>query len=126
MFRAARAAFGHVPPFLVPAHPIAGTEHSGVEASFASLFEARRVILTPGDATAPAAVDRVEAMWCATGAETDRMKPDRHDEVLASVSHLPHLLAYVLVDLVASGTGDPLRYAAGDFATSAASHPPTP
>lgn len=126
VFRAARAAFGRVPPFLVPAHPIAGTEHSGVEASLASLFEGRRVILTPGDAAAPAAVDRVEAMWRATGAETDRMEPDRHDEVLASVSHLPHLLAYVLVDLVASGTGDPLRYAAGgfrDFSRIASSDP---
>ncbi|MCY4454625.1 MAG: prephenate dehydrogenase/arogenate dehydrogenase family protein [Immundisolibacterales bacterium] len=126
VFRAARAAFGRVPPFLVPAHPIAGTEHSGVEASFASLFEGRRVILTPGDAAAPAAVDRVEAMWRAAGAETDRMAPDRHDEVLASVSHLPHLLAYVLVDLVASGSGDPLRYAAGgfrDFSRIASSDP---
>ena len=126
VFRAARGAFGRIPPFLVPAHPIAGTEHSGVDASFASLFEDRRVILTPGASADPAAVERVDAMWRVTGAETDRMDPARHDEILASVSHLPHLLAYVLVDLVASGPGDPLRYAAGgfrDFSRIASSDP---
>jgi len=126
VFRAARAAFGAVPAFLVPAHPIAGTEHSGVDASFESLFDGRRVILTPGDAADPAAVERVEAMWRAAGAETDRMDAVRHDEILASVSHLPHLLAYVLVDLVATGPGDCFRYAAGgfrDFSRVASSDP---
>ena len=126
VFRAARAAFGRIPPFLVPAHPIAGTEHSGVDASFASLFDGRRVILTPGDTADPAAVDRVESMWRAAGAEVDRMDAARHDEILASVSHLPHLLAYVLVDLVASGPHDCFRYAAGgfrDFSRVASSDP---
>ena len=124
VFRAAQAAFGAVPAFLVPAHPIAGTEHSGVDASFESLFDGRRVILTPGDAADPAAVDRVDAMWRAAGAETDRMDAARHDEILASVSHLPHLLAYVLV------TSSPPRRATAsgtrraDFGTSAASRPP--
>ena len=113
--RAARAAFGRVPPYLVPAHPIAGTEHSGVEASFASLFDGRRVIVTPGEATDPAAVERVEGMWRAAGAEVDRMDPARHDRILASVSHLPHLLAYVLVDLVAASSRECFRYAAGGF-----------
>ena len=126
VFRAARAAFGRVLPGLVPAHPIAGTEHSGVEASFASLFDGRRVIVTPGDGADPAAVDRVEAMWRAAGAETDRMAAARHDEILASVSHLPHLLAYALVDLVAADPGDCFRYAAGgfrDFSRIASSDP---
>ena len=126
VFRAARAAFGRVPSFLVPAHPIAGTEHSGVDASFASLYDGRRVILTPGDAADPAAVERVETMWRAAGAETDRMDAARHDEILASVSHLPHLLAYVLVDLVATDPGDCFRYAAGgfrDFSRVASSDP---
>ena len=126
VFRAARAAFGRIPPFLVPAHPIAGTEHSGVDASYESLYDGRRVILTPGDAADPAAVDRVEAMWRAAGAETDRMDAATHDEILASVSHLPHLLAYVLVDLVAAGPGDCFRYAAGgfrDFSRIASSDP---
>ena len=126
VFRAARAAFGSIPPCLVPAHPIAGTEHSGVDASFAGLFDGRRVIVTPGDEADPAAVGRVEAMWRAAGAETDRMEAARHDEILASVSHLPHLLAYVLVDLVAAGPGDCFRYAAGgfrDFSRIASSDP---
>ena len=126
VFRAARAAFGRVPAFLVPAHPIAGTEHSGVDASFESLYDGRRVILTPGDAADPGAVERVEAMWRAAGAETDRMDAARHDEILASVSHLPHLLAYALVDLVAAGPGDCFRYAAGgfrDFSRIASSDP---
>ena len=115
VFRAARAAFGRVPPYLVPAHPIAGTEHSGVEASFASLFDGRRVIVTPGEVADPAAVERVEGMWRAAGAEVDRMDPARHDRILASVSHLPHLLAYVLVDLVAASSRECFRYAAGGF-----------
>ena len=126
VFRAARAAFGRVPPYLVPAHPIAGTEHSGVEASFASLFEGRRVILTPGAAADPAAVTRVESIWRAAGAEVDRMDAARHDRILASISHLPHLLAYALVDLAASGSDDGFRYAAGgfrDFSRIASSDP---
>ncbi len=126
VFRAARAAFGRIPPCLVPAHPIAGTEHSGVDASSPGLFDGRRVIVTPGDGADPAAVERVEAMWRAAGADTDRMDAARHDEILASVSHLPHLLAYVLVDLVAAGPGDCFRYAAGgfrDFSRIASSDP---
>ena len=115
VLRAAEAAFGCVPPFLVPAHPIAGTEHSGVDASFATLFRGRRVILTPGEAAEPSAVERVESMWRATGAEVDRMEAGRHDEILASVSHLPHLLAYALVDFLAGRSTDCFRYAAGGF-----------
>ena len=126
VFRAARAAFGRVPPYLVPAHPIAGTEHSGVEASFASLFDGCRVILTPEAAADYAAVARVESMWRAAGAEVDRMDAARHDRILASISHLPHLLAYALVDLAASGSDDGFRYAAGgfrDFSRIASSDP---
>ena len=126
VFRAARAAFGRVPPYLVPAHPIAGTEHSGVEASFASLFDGCRVILTPEAAADCAAVARVESMWRAAGAEVDRMDAARHDRILASISHLPHLLAYALVDLAASGSDDGFRYAAGgfrDFSRIASSDP---
>lgn len=126
VFRAANVVFGYTPPYLVPAHPIAGTEHSGVEASFASLFDGRRVIVTPGDAADPGAVARVESMWRATGARVDRMDAARHDEILASISHLPHLLAYALVDLAASGSPDGFRYAAGgfrDFSRIASSDP---
>ena len=126
VFRAARAAFGHIPPCLVPSHPIAGTEHSGVDASLESLFDGCRVVLTPGDAADPAVVDRVDSMWRVAGAETDRMDAATHDEILACVSHLPHLLAYALVDLVAAGSDDCFRYAAGgfrDFSRVASSDP---
>ena len=115
VLKAAQGAFGEVPPFLVPAHPIAGTEHSGVDASFATLFRGRRVILTPGETADPSAVQRVESMWRAAGAEVDRMDAARHDAILASVSHLPHLLAYALVDLLAGRSTDCFRYAAGGF-----------
>lgn len=115
VLRAAHSAFGRMPPQLVPGHPIAGTEHSGVEASLADLFQGRRVILTPHEDTDPAAAARVEAMWRTAGAEVDRMDAAGHDRILASVSHLPHLLAYALVDLLAGGSPECFRYAAGGF-----------
>lgn len=101
----------------VPAHPIAGTEHSGVEASFASLFENRSVILTPGKDTAEEAVDIVESMWRLTGARLLRMSPERHDELLAATSHLPHMVAYALVNCLAGHpqSEELFRLAAGGF-----------
>jgi len=113
----ARAAFGQLPPRLVPGHPIAGTERSGVEASFATLYRDRRVILTPLPETDPAAVARVEWMWRTCGAEVSRMSVAHHDEVLAATSHLPHMLAYGLVDALArmDETDEIFRYAAGGF-----------
>ena len=124
----AAAAFGAVPTCLVPGHPIAGTEKSGVEASFATLFRGRRVILTPVAETAPAATARVEAMWRACGAEVHRMSVEHHDEVLAATSHLPHMLAFGLVDALArmEETREIFRYAAGgfrDFTRIASSNP---
>jgi prephenate dehydrogenase len=113
----ARAAFGQVPPFLVPGHPIAGTEKNGVEASFATLYRNRRVILTPVGGTDPRAAARVEEMWRACGAEVSYMTVEHHDEVLAATSHLPHLLAYGLVDALARmrENDEIFRYAAGGF-----------
>ncbi|RNE93355.1 prephenate dehydrogenase/arogenate dehydrogenase family protein [Marichromatium sp. AB32] len=113
----AGAVFGAPPPFLVPGHPIAGTERSGVEAAFAELYRDRRVILTPVEQTAPEAVDRVEAMWRACGAEVTRMDVSHHDEVLAATSHLPHMLAFGLVDTLARmrENDEIFRYAAGGF-----------
>lgn len=113
----AEAVFGGVPPFLVPGHPIAGTEHSGVEASFASLYRDRRVILTPLATTDPAALERVSAMWRLCGAEVTQMEVHHHDEVLAATSHLPHMLAYSLVDSLARmrENDEIFRYAAGGF-----------
>jgi prephenate dehydrogenase len=113
----ALAAWGQMPPRLVPGHPIAGTEQSGVEASFAALYRNRRVILTPVAETDPAAVERVEWMWRACGAEVSRMSVAHHDEILAATSHLPHMLAFGLVDSLArmDETEEIFRYAAGGF-----------
>ena len=124
----ARAVFGSVPPRLVPGHPIAGTERSGVEASFPELYRNRRVILTPLAETDPDALDRVAAMWRACGAEVHQMSVAHHDQVLAATSHLPHLLAFGLVDSLArmDDTDEVFRFAAGgfrDFTRIASSNP---
>jgi prephenate dehydrogenase len=121
-------AFGSLPPRFVPGHPIAGTENSGVEASFAGLFDHRRVILTPLPETEPAAIDKVTAMWKACGAEVTCMGVRHHDEILAGTSHLPHMLAFGLVDVLARmrENNEIFRYAAGgfrDFTRIASSNP---
>jgi len=108
---------GTAPPQFVPGHPIAGSEHSGVEASSADLFVDHRVILTPLAETDPEAVATVRAMWATTGAQVVDMTVDRHDEVLAATSHLPHVLAYALVDMLSrsSDSDEIFRCAAGGF-----------
>lgn len=113
----AEAAFGHLPARLVPGHPVAGTEQSGVEAAFANLFEKRRVILTPPAQTDSQAVYTVRILWESAGAEVISMSADQHDRILAATSHLPHLLAFGLVDTLArwDGCGDMFQYAAGGF-----------
>ncbi|MCC9000889.1 MAG: prephenate dehydrogenase/arogenate dehydrogenase family protein, partial [Candidatus Contendobacter sp.] len=93
--------YGAIPPNFVPGHPIAGTEKSGVEASFATLFQRRRVILTPLAETAVTAYRLIRRMWELTGAEVVDMGVRHHDAVLAATSHLPHVLAYTLVDTLA-------------------------
>ncbi|MDX1513959.1 MAG: prephenate dehydrogenase/arogenate dehydrogenase family protein [Gammaproteobacteria bacterium] len=117
VLRAAESAFGEVPDFLVPGHPIAGTEHSGVEASFEGLFRDRQVILTPVEGTRAEATARVTDMWQATGARVVEMDAAHHDEVLAATSHLPHMLAYTLVDVLGrmEERVEIFRYAAGGF-----------
>ncbi len=112
----ARAAFGARPTF-VPGHPIAGTEKSGVEASFAELFQRRKVILTPLPETDPAATAAVRSLWEAAGAEVLEMSVAHHDAVLAATSHLPHLLAYGLVDTLSrwDDSSEIFQYAAGGF-----------
>lgn len=114
---AAREAFGHVPANLVLGHPIAGSEQSGVEAANASLFERHRVILTPTGETSAEALSVVTAMWEATAAEVVNMPVAEHDEVLAATSHLPHVLAYALVDALAGEKAqqDIFKFAAGGF-----------
>ena len=117
VLRAAESAFGKIPKSLVPAHPIAGTEHSGVEASLEGLFKDRMVIITPAPETRDDAVKKVSAMWQATGARITQMDAAHHDEVLAATSHLPHMLAYTLVDVLGrmEERVEIFRYAAGGF-----------
>jgi prephenate dehydrogenase len=114
---AARRRLGDRLADFVPGHPIAGTERSGVEASFAELFAGCRVILTPLAETRPAAVERVRALWRLAGARVTEMDVRHHDEVLAATSHLPHLLAYTLVDSLArmDDSEEIFNYAAGGF-----------
>lgn len=112
----------------VPGHPIAGTENNGVEASFAELYRNRRVILTPTEQSFEQAVQRVTAMWQACGADVISMGVRHHDEVLAATSHLPHMLAFGLVDALArmEDNDEIFRYAAGgfrDFTRIASSNP---
>lgn len=125
---AAEAVFGFLPPRFIPGHPIAGTEKSGVAASFAELYRHRKVILTPGDDADPQALAVVRNMWQQAGAEVCEMSVRHHDEVLAATSHLPHVLAFTLVDTLArlEDHDDIFRYAAGgfrDFTRIASSNP---
>lgn len=115
---AARRHLGDRLADFVPGHPIAGTEKSGVEASFAGLYDDRLVILTPLPETSPASAGRIEQMWRAAGAEVVSMDVERHDRVLAATSHLPHMLAYGLVDCLArmQESEEIFRFAAGGFA----------
>jgi prephenate dehydrogenase len=114
---AVQAAFGEVPTLFVPGHPIAGTERSGVEAAFAELYRGRRVVLTPQPHTAPEAMKTVRSMWEHTGALVEEMDISHHDRVLAATSHLPHMLAFALVDSLSrlDDCDKAFRYAAGGF-----------
>ena len=125
---AARAGLGPRSARFVPAHPVAGTEHSGVDASVEHLFERRRVILTPVPETDADALGRVARMWEAVGAEVVEMDVVRHDEILAATSHLPHMLAYTLVDVLGGmkERAEIFRFSAGglrDFTRVASSDP---
>ncbi|MBX2809807.1 MAG: bifunctional prephenate dehydrogenase/3-phosphoshikimate 1-carboxyvinyltransferase [Cellvibrionaceae bacterium] len=113
----AMAIYGQFPAQFVPGHPIAGSEKTGIEAVDADLYERHRVILTPLPETADAHTQRVSALWCATGAEVLTMSVEEHDVVLASTSHLPHAIAYSLVDTLANDSENEniFRYAAGGF-----------
>ena len=114
---AARSLCGELPPNLVPGHPIAGSERSGVGAARADLFRDHRVILTPEPVTDPSHVAVVASLWQGLGAEVCRMTVAEHDRVLAMTSHLPHLLAFALVDSLgrAPEHAEIFRFAAGGF-----------
>jgi cyclohexadieny/prephenate dehydrogenase len=121
----------HLPDaIIVPGHPVAGTEHSGPEAGFATLFHRRWCILTPEEDASQAAVERLSAFWQQLGANVEIMTPRHHDLVLAVTSHVPHLIAYSIVgtasDLEGVTRGEVIKYSAGgfrDFTRIAASDP---
>jgi cyclohexadieny/prephenate dehydrogenase len=122
----------HLPAHVhfIPAHPLAGTEHSGPESGFASLFDNRWCILVPVDGTDPAALDRLTRLWQGIGANVDTMEADHHDLVLAVTSHAPHLIAYTMVgvadDLRRVTDSEVIKYSAAgfrDFTRIAASDP---
>jgi prephenate dehydrogenase len=113
----ARQTLGEQYSQFVPGHPIAGTENSGVHAAFAELYHNRRVILTPEDATSATALAEVTALWQLAGAHVSSMSAAHHDMVLAATSHLPHLLAFGLVDCLhrLQDVDEIFQYAAGGF-----------
>ncbi|MCP5331174.1 MAG: (d)CMP kinase [Pseudomonadales bacterium] len=113
-----RAVYGELPARFVPGHPIAGSERSGYDASVADLYCQRKVILTPAQGGDEAALALVCALWQGLGAEVSLMSVEDHDAVLAATSHLPHLLAFSLVNTLSAQTrvDDIFRYAAGGFA----------
>ncbi|MEH2604473.1 prephenate dehydrogenase [Bradyrhizobium sp. AZCC 1588] len=119
---------GHV--HFVPAHPVAGTEHSGPDSGFAELFINRWCILTPPEGADPMAVETLRAFWAGMGAKVETMTPDHHDLVLAITSHLPHLIAYTIVgtadELAQVTSSEVIKFSAGgfrDFTRIAASDP---
>ncbi|TDQ84168.1 cyclohexadieny/prephenate dehydrogenase [Dongia mobilis] len=122
----------HVPEgvHFIPGHPIAGTEHSGPRAGFAELFKGRWAILTPVPGTDSAATERLKALWERMGSMVEIMEPSHHDQVLAITSHLPHLIAYTIVDtatqLETSTQSEVIKFSASgfrDFTRIAASDP---
>ncbi len=122
----------HIPQdvHFVPAHPLAGTEHSGPRSGFPELFDGRWCLIVPAEGTDEAAVARLETLWQGIGALTDRMEADHHDLVLAVTSHAPHLIAYTMVgvadDLRRVTDSEVIKYSAAgfrDFTRIAASDP---
>jgi cyclohexadieny/prephenate dehydrogenase len=122
----------HLPPAIdfIPAHPVAGTEHSGPDAGFAELFVNRWCILTPSEKASLDAVERLRTFWQALGANVETMTAEHHDLVLAITSHLPHLIAYTIVgtaeELEGVTESEVLKFSAGgfrDFTRIAASDP---
>ncbi len=111
----AKEVFGTMPAKFIPAHPIAGKEQNGVTAADGSLFSNKRVILTPTDNADTQAIERVSECWQALGARVEIMNDKTHDDLLAMTSHLPHMLAFSLMDYVIESGSNALDYAAGGF-----------
>ena len=111
----AKEVFGEVPSRFIPAHPIAGKEKSGVEASDGELFNHKRVILTPEKNTNTKALEAVSKLWTILGAKVETMTHQKHDDLLAMTSHLPHMLAFGLMDYLVKSNPNACDYAAGGF-----------
>jgi len=126
---ALNSVLGDMPANFVPAHPIAGAEQSDVDAAREDLFKNKRLILTPSEQTAPEFISLAEQFWQTIGSVVSCMEVDQHDAVLAATSHLPHILAFSLVDLLGKKDeqDDIFKYAAGGFKdfTRIASSDPT-
>ena len=114
---AAQQVFSRLPSGFIPGHPIAGTEQSGVEASFDSLYENRCVILTPLETSSELSKNKLSQLWQGVGANVVMMDAKHHDEVLAATSHVPHVLAFALVDTLGQMNehAEIFRFAAGGF-----------
>ena len=124
----AESIYGYIPDFFVPGHPIAGSEKSGINALNSKLFEEHKVIITPVEETQSKHINAVKTLWEQLGAEVRLMTPDEHDNVFAATSHLPHYLAYSLVDTLSKekNADSIFDHAAGgfrDFTRIAASDP---
>ena len=115
--QAARAALGNRIHQFVPAHPIAGRELNGPDAALGSLYAGKKVVIAALEENSPEAIERVAQAWRLCGANIHRLSPERHDQVFAAVSHLPHLLAFALVDDIASKPNADLlfQFAASGF-----------
>jgi prephenate dehydrogenase len=115
VINSARSVFGEVPPRFIPAHPIAGKENSGVDSSDSDLFNNKRVILTPQENHNTDALKQVTELWQSMNAIVETMSAKQHDELLAMTSHLPHMLAFGLMDYLIHKNPDAIDYAAGGF-----------
>jgi len=126
---AAQGVFGEVPNNFIPAHPIAGAENSGVEAAVDNLFVNKRLIITPTSQSQFDAIQKIQQFWQQMGAIVDLMTVTQHDAVLGATSHLPHILAFALVDMLGQKDeqNEIFKYAAGGFRdfTRIASSDPT-
>lgn len=129
VLEAAEQVFGFIPDNLVPAHPIAGAEQSGVTAALVDLYQNRRLIITPTEHTKPEAIAKIESFWQNMGAIVSIMDAQHHDSIFAATSHLPHILAFALVDMLGhqDEQTEIFKYAAGGFKdfTRIASSDPT-
>lgn len=123
----ARRHLGDLLPCFIPGHPISGKEKYGVLAATPELFKAHKVIITPIEGTIPKALELITQMWTSLGAEVITLEPDAHDRLMASTSHLPHMLAYALVDYLSSTCEEDIfEFIAGgfsDFTRIASSQP---